>query len=152
MWQGANYWLVFSIVCINTFFFFQVATFRTLMAKSVGVACSVAGGLAVGKVCLRLQHAFCVQKYTNQRLQEGPMIHSGAAVASLVSEGRIGRSKLAFCENFRNDHEKRDFVSAGAAAGVSAAFAAPIGGVLFSLEEGASFWNQSQVWRMVRFT
>ena len=35
----------------------------------------------------------------------------------------------------RNPEDRRNFISAGAAAGVSSAFGAPVGGLLFSMEE-----------------
>nr|XP_034974731.1 chloride transport protein 6 [Zootoca vivipara] len=108
-----------------------IVRLRTLVCKALGVLFSVAGGLFVGK--------------------EGPMIHSGAVVgAGLPQFQSISLRKIQFnFPYFRSDRDKRDFVSAGAAAGVAAAFGAPIGGTLFSLEEGSSFWNQGLTWKVL---
>uniref|UniRef100_E9Q741 Chloride channel, voltage-sensitive 6 n=1 Tax=Mus musculus TaxID=10090 RepID=E9Q741_MOUSE len=108
-----------------------IVRLRTLLCKVFGVLFSVSGGLFVGK--------------------EGPMIHSGAVVgAGLPQFQSISLRKIQFnFPYFRSDRDKRDFVSAGAAAGVAAAFGAPIGGTLFSLEEGSSFWNQGLTWKVL---
>ncbi|XP_055022289.1 H(+)/Cl(-) exchange transporter 6 [Boleophthalmus pectinirostris] len=108
-----------------------IVRLRTFFCKVGGVVLSVAGGLFVGK--------------------EGPMIHSGAIVgAGLPQFQSISFKWIKFdFPYFRSDRDKRDFVSAGAAAGVAAAFGAPIGGTLFSLEEGSSFWNQALTWKVL---
>ncbi|KAK7884477.1 hypothetical protein WMY93_027600 [Mugilogobius chulae] len=109
-----------------------IVRLRTFLCKVGGVLFSVAGGLFVGK--------------------EGPMIHSGAIVGAGLPQFQSITFKWIKMDfpYFRSDRcDKRDFVSAGAAAGVAAAFGAPIGGTLFSLEEGSSFWNQALTWKVL---
>jgi H+/Cl- antiporter ClcA len=73
-----------------------------MYCKVLGVISSESASLPVGK--------------------EGPMIHSGAVVASILSSGKT-----------RNDVKVRDIVACGATAGVCNAFLAPIGGILLAL-------------------
>lgn len=56
--------------------------------------------------------------------REGPSVQMGASVGQAYSE--LGKCK---------DEESKILISAGAAAGLSAAFNAPISGILFALEE-----------------
>ena len=71
---------------------------------------------------------------------EGAMVHLGAIIGSGVSQGVAPTLGLdsPFFRRFRNGKDKRDFLAAGAGAGIAAAFSAPIGGVLFAMEEVAS--------------
>lgn len=98
---------------------------RTFIAKGVSCVCAVAGGLPVGL--------------------EAPLIHLGAITGAGVTQGRS--RTLGFQTNlfqaFRNNKDRRDFITAGAACGVSVAFGAPIGGLLFVMEEVSSFWDYS---------
>ena len=102
---------------------------RTLLGKVFGSVGSVAGGLAVGK--------------------EGPLVHTGSCIAALLSQGGSNKFKLnpKWFREFNNDRDRRDLVTCGACAGVAAAFRAPVGGVLFAIEEAASFWRPQLTWR-----
>jgi len=48
---------------------------------------------------------------------------------------------------FRSESEHRDFTTIGTAAGVATAFGAPIGGILFAIEEGSSYYSTGVLWR-----
>lgn len=102
-----------------------------LIAKSVSVIFSVHSGLPVGA--------------------EGPMIQFGSIIGGLVASGRTGVRCVdewlrPLYRTFQNPKDQRDFITAGAAAGVTSVFSAPIGGFLFVMEELASFMNPKVAW------
>ena len=70
--------------------------------------------------------------------KEGPLAHIGANLGAMV----LYIPGLGF-EFLRNDDKKRQFIAAGTAVGVSAAFGAPIGGTLFCFELSRpnTFWR-----------
>ncbi|RDY01196.1 Chloride channel protein CLC-d, partial [Mucuna pruriens] len=82
---------------------------------------SVGGGLALGK--------------------EGPLVHTGACIASLLGQGGSTKYHLnsRWFQVFKSDRDRRDLVTCGCAAGVAAAFRAPVGGVL---------WRSQLMWRV----
>jgi chloride channel 3/4/5 len=83
-----------------------------LFIKCVGLCLSVGSGLTLGK--------------------EGPFVHVGCCIGRLVA--RI------FPKYRYHEANQRELLSASAAAGVAVAFGAPIGGVLFSLEEASYYF------------
>ncbi|KAJ1524714.1 hypothetical protein HK096_000689, partial [Nowakowskiella sp. JEL0078] len=90
---------------------------RTLLC--VGSILAIASGLSLG--------------------QEEPLVHIACCVGNIIS--RI------FSKYARNEARKREILSASSAAGISVAFGAPIGGVLFSLEEVSSYFPYKTMWR-----
>ncbi|XP_021761123.1 chloride channel protein CLC-d isoform X2 [Chenopodium quinoa] len=107
-----------------------ILLFRTLFGKIFGSIGSVGGGLALGK--------------------EGPLVHIGACIASLLGQGGSTKYHLSsrWLQGFNSDRDRRDLVTCGCAAGVAAAFRAPVGGVLFALEEVTSWWRSQLMWRV----
>ncbi|KAL5460086.1 hypothetical protein EMCRGX_G033507 [Ephydatia muelleri] len=80
---------------------------KTFLVKSIGLPLAVGSGLTVGK--------------------EGPLVHIACCCGNMFTR--------LFPKYHYNEAKKREVLSAAAAAGISMAFGAPVGGVLFSLEE-----------------
>ncbi|OAF67362.1 hypothetical protein A3Q56_04919 [Intoshia linei] len=71
---------------------------------------------------------------------EGPMIFIGAVIAYLVHklEFRAYGRKYVLFNRVRRSENCRDFIMAGACAGITSSFSAPVGGLLFAMEESTS--------------
>lgn len=91
----------------------------TLLIKSIGMMLSTSTGLIIGK--------------------EGPFIHIACCCGNVFS--------YLFPKYGKNEAKKREILSAASAAGVAVAFGAPIGGVLFSLEEISYYFPMKTMWR-----
>ncbi|KPI87844.1 putative CLC-type chloride channel [Leptomonas seymouri] len=84
----------------------------TLITKVFGMCFSTGSGLTVGK--------------------EGPFVHIGACVGGIVAS--------AF-PSYQQEAKKRELITAGAGGGMAVAFGAPVGGVIFALEEVSTSYN-----------
>ena len=89
--------------------------FKVLVVKAIGAVFAVASGMCLGK--------------------EGPFVHISTCVAYLVG--------MCFPKYRENGRKLREVLSAGCASGLSVAFGAPIGGVLFSYEVLSSYTGQA---------
>ncbi|KAJ1678021.1 hypothetical protein EV182_004947 [Spiromyces aspiralis] len=97
----------------------QFLGLRTLVVKCIGTPLSVASGLNVGK--------------------EAPLVHIACCCGNVLTR--------PFPSLRGNESQKRQVLSAASAAGISVAFGAPIGGVLFSLEEVSYYFPAETMWR-----
>ena len=103
----------------------NLLTLPSLFVKIVGTTLSVMAMLAIGK--------------------EGPLAHIGGIIGPLVLY-----LPFRILEPLRTERIKRELTAAGAAAGVAAAFGAPIGGVLFAFEmsKPSAFWSFELTWKI----
>nr|XP_027201193.1 chloride channel protein 2-like [Dermatophagoides pteronyssinus] len=101
---------------------YEYLTFRTLIAKIVGLTCTLGSGLPLGK--------------------EGPFVHVASIVATLLS-----KLIASFQGIYDNESRTGEMLAAACAVGVAATFYAPIGGVLFSVEVTTVFFAVRNYWR-----
>ncbi|XP_029560468.1 chloride channel protein 2 isoform X1 [Salmo trutta] len=111
----------------------EYLTFKTFVAKVIGLTCALGSGMPLGK--------------------EGPFVHVASLCAALLSKflaalfGGIYKLKEEPFEGNKNELRNTEMLSAACAVGVGCCFAAPIGGVLFSIEVTSTFFAVRNYWR-----
>jgi chloride channel 3/4/5 len=92
---------------------------RVLTIKAFGAIFAVSTGMCLGK--------------------EGPFVHISTCVGYLVG--------MLFPKYRDNGRKMRELLSAACSSGLSVAFGAPIGGVLFSYEEISTYFPRKVLWK-----
>ncbi|XP_046732064.1 chloride channel protein 2a isoform X5 [Silurus meridionalis] len=100
----------------------EYLTFKTFVAKVIGLTCALGSGMPLGK--------------------EGPFVHVASLCAALLS-----KFMALFGGIYMNELRNTEMLSAACAVGVGCCFAAPIGGVLFSIEVTSTFFAVRNYWR-----
>ncbi|KAG1681933.1 Chloride channel protein 2 [Nymphon striatum] len=100
----------------------EYLTFRTLVSKMIGLTTSLGSGMPIGK--------------------EGPFVHIASIVATLLS-----KLVTSFKGIYENESRNSEMLAAACAVGVACSFAAPIGGVLFSIEVTSVYFAVRNYWR-----
>uniref|UniRef100_A0A3P8XPZ6 Uncharacterized protein n=1 Tax=Esox lucius TaxID=8010 RepID=A0A3P8XPZ6_ESOLU len=106
----------------------EYLTFKTFVAKVIGLTCALGSGMPLGK--------------------EGPFVHVASLCAALLSKfmaALFGGIYMVRAPN--NELRNTEMLSAACAVGVGCCFAAPIGGVLFSIEVTSTFFAVRNYWR-----
>uniref|UniRef100_A0A8C7ZSE1 Chloride channel protein 2 n=1 Tax=Oryzias sinensis TaxID=183150 RepID=A0A8C7ZSE1_9TELE len=101
----------------------EYLTFKTFVAKVIGLTCALGSGMPLGK--------------------EGPFVHVASLCAALLSKFMAA----LFGGTYVNELRNTEMLSAACAVGVGCCFAAPIGGVLFSIEVTSTFFAVRNYWR-----
>ncbi|KAF3827374.1 hypothetical protein GH733_002860 [Mirounga leonina] len=100
----------------------EYLTLKTFVAKVIGLTCALGSGMPLGK--------------------EGPFVHIASMCAALLS-----KFLSLFGGIYENESRNTEMLAAACAVGVGCCFAAPIGGVLFSIEVTSTFFAVRNYWR-----
>lgn len=99
----------------------EYLTFKTLVAKVVGLTATLGAGMPLGK--------------------EGPFVHIASISTTLLSK------LTSFQGISENESRMSELLSAACAVGVASCFASPVGGVLFSIEVTTTYFAVRNYWR-----
>uniref|UniRef100_A0A3B5QJ02 Chloride channel protein 2 n=1 Tax=Xiphophorus maculatus TaxID=8083 RepID=A0A3B5QJ02_XIPMA len=100
----------------------EFLTFKTFVAKIIGLICALGSSMPLGK--------------------ESPFVHIASLCAALLS-----KFMSLFGGNYENESRKTEMLVAACAVGLACCFAAPVGGVLFSIEVTVTFFAVRNYWR-----